>query len=143
MDLYLLFKVMHIVSVIAWMAGLFYLPRLYVYHSTATSGGEFSETLKVMERRLYFGIMTPAMISTWLFGLLVAFQLQAFDQIWLSVKLVFVLAMTVFHGFCGSWRKAFLVDKNVYSQKFYRMVNEIPTVLLIIIVIMVVYKPFS
>ncbi|MDV7339886.1 protoporphyrinogen oxidase HemJ [Terasakiella sp. A23] len=141
-DSYLWFKALHIISVIAWMAGLFYLPRLYVYHTNAEVGSELSETFKVMERRLLRAIMNPAMISSLIFGILLLAEIDAWDQGWLHVKLTCIVLMIVFHMFLGKYRKDFLNDNNQKSEKFYRMINEVPTLLMILLVIMVVVKPF-
>lgn len=139
---YAVIKALHIISVISWMAGLLYLPRLFVYHAQATAGSDVSETLKVMERRLLRAIMNPAMIASWLFGLTMAFELGAWDQGWLHAKLGLVAAMTVMHMMMGRWRKDFEADCNTRSHKFYRFANEVPTLLMIVIVIVVVVKPF-
>ncbi len=135
-------KALHVISIIAWMAGLLYLPRLYVYHCQATVGSEHSETLKVMERRLLHAIMNPAMLSSWIFGLWTAFELDAWDQGWFHAKLAMVAALTVLHMMMGSYRKAFEADANTRSERFYRMFNEAPTLLMIAIVIFVIVKPF-
>ncbi len=142
MDLYLWLKALHVISIIAWMAGLFYLPRLFVYHSAQTSGSDISETLKIMERRLLKVIMNPAMIASWIFGFIIAAKSHSFSEPWFHVKLLMVVALTVFHIMLGIWRKQFESDKNQKSERFYRLVNEVPTVLMIIIVIMVIVKPF-
>jgi len=142
MDFYLLAKTLHIIAVITWMAGLFYLPRLFVYHAKAEVGSDLSETFKVMERRLLRAIMNPAMILTFVFGFWVASESQAWADGWFHAKLVCVIGMVIFHHALGRYRKAFLADKNVKSEKFYRLINEIPTVLLIAIVTLVVFKPF-
>ncbi len=142
MDLYLWLKALHVISIIAWMAGLFYLPRLFVYHTLEKSGSDTSETLKIMERRLLKVIMNPAMIASWIFGLIIAAQSHAFSEPWFHVKLLMVMALTVFHIMLGKWRKQFETDQNEKSERFYRLVNEVPTVLMIIIVIMVIVKPF-
>lgn len=141
-DSYLWFKALHIISVMAWMAGLFYLPRLYVYHTQASKGSELSETLKVMERRLLRAIMYPAMVSSLIFGILLLFEIQAWKQGWLHVKLLSIFGMIVFHFMLARYRIAFLEDRNQKSEKFYRMINEVPTVLMIVIVIMAIVKPF-
>jgi len=141
-DLYSWLKVGHIVSVVAWMAALFYLPRLYVYHAGATRGSELSETLKVMERRLYKAIMTPAMISTWLFGLALVWTTAAWTDGWFHAKALLVLILSGFHGACGRWLKDFAADANTRPHRFYRIANEVPTLLLVAIVILVVLKPF-
>lgn len=137
------FRAFHLVAVISWMAGLLYLPRLFVYHADADKGSELSETLKIMERRLLRLIMNPAMIVTWLLGLLmVTANSGLFTQGWLHAKLTLVLALTLFHHALGRWRKKFLTDSNTHTAKFYRKINEVPTVILIGIVILVIVKPF-
>jgi protoporphyrinogen IX oxidase len=137
-------KSLHIVSLVAWMAGLLYLPRLYVYHSTAAAGSELSATFKIMERRLLRGIMTPAMIATWVFGLILAGTpgVVHWRMGWIWAKLVLVLALTGFHALLARWRAAFAADRNRRSTRFFRMVNELPTLALIAIVLLVVIKPF-
>ncbi|MEM8986709.1 MAG: protoporphyrinogen oxidase HemJ [Pseudomonadota bacterium] len=137
-------KVLHILAVIAWMAGLMYLPRLFVYHTGAKPGGELSETLKVMERRLLKGIMNPAMVAVWLFGgLLLAVQWSNYAaSAWFAVKFVFVAAITGLHHYYVRIQKAFAEDRNVRSAKHYKILNEAPFVFLIVIVIMVIVKPF-
>jgi putative membrane protein len=142
MDAYLWFKSLHVMSIIAWMAGLFYLPRLFIYHTMKEAGSDASETFKVMERKLLKIIMTPAMVSSWLFGLLVAWQASLFTDGWFHVKLLLVIGMTVFHFMLDKWRKDFEADQNQKSEKFYRIANEVPTLLMIIIVILVIVKPF-
>ena len=141
---YLWIKAFHIIFIVAWMAGLFYLPRLYVYHTQTKVGSESSERFKVMERRLLRGIMNPAMILTWLFGILLVLTpgVVNFHQGWLHAKLALVVILSAFHMFCARWRKDFMNDRNKHTEKFYRIVNEIPTVLLILIVILAVVKPF-
>ena len=140
--MYLWLKALHIIAVIAWMAGMLYLPRLFVYHAAAESGSEQSETFKVMERRLLRYIMTPAMIAAWLFGIVLVLQGQFLAAGWFHTKLVLVLAMTILHGLFSHWARDFAFDRNTRSQKFYRIANEIPTVLLIAIVILATVKPF-
>ncbi len=136
-------KAAHVISVIAWMAGMLYLPRLYVYHAEAQQGSIQSETFKIMERRLYRGIINPAMIMTFVFGIWMIWAgLVDWSMIWPWVKAAAVLAMAGFHGLLGRWRRDFAEDRNTRPAKFYRMVNEVPTVLMIVIVIMVVVKPF-
>jgi putative membrane protein len=136
-------KALHVISVIAWMAGMLYLPRLYVYHADAQKGSIQSETFKVMERRLYRGIINPAMILAFVFGIWMIWAgLVDWSMIWPWVKAAAVLAMTAFHGVLGRWRRAFAEDRNIRPSKFYRRVNEIPTVLMIVIVVMVIVKPF-
>ena len=135
-------KAFHIMAVIAWMAGLFYLPRLYVYHAEAKAGSELSETLKVMEQRLLRIIMNPAMIAVWLTGPLLAVMQGVYGQGWFMAKFVLVFIMTGFHGALSKWRKEFSSDGNMRPAKFYRMINEVPTVLMAVIVLLVVLKPF-
>ncbi len=136
-------KALHVISVIAWMAGMLYLPRLYVYHADAQQGSIQSETFKIMERRLYRGIINPAMIMTFVFGIwMILAGLVDWSMIWPWVKAAAVLAMAGFHGLLGRWRRDFAEDRNTRPAKFYRMVNEVPTLLMIVIVIMVVAKPF-
>jgi putative membrane protein len=137
-------KSLHIVSMVAWMAGLLYLPRLYVYHSMAPVGSDRSETFKIMERRLQRGIMTPAMIATWGFGLALAGTPGVVDwqMGWIWAKLAFVIGLTMFHIVLGRWRAAFAVDRNRLPTRLFRIVNELPTVALIAIVVLVVVKPF-
>ena len=142
MDWYLWLKAFHVMSVMAWMAGLFYLPRLFVYHCQQEKGSHTSETLKTMERKLLKMIMNPAMMASWIFGLVIAIQIDAFTQGWFHVKLLMVVAMTVFHIFLGKWRKDFEVDQNQRDERFFRLINEIPTLLMVIIVLMVIIKPF-
>ena len=135
-------KAFHIIAVIAWMAGMLYLPRLFVYHTKAEPGSVQSETFKVMERRLLKAIINPAMIVTWLAGLYLAWAGHWYVSGWLQVKFLLVLVMSAVHGFFVRWVKAFGADRNSYSPKFYRIINEVPTVLMIGIVILVVVKPF-
>ena len=137
-------KAFHIISVVAWMAGLLYLPRLFVYHAETRPGSDAAETFKVMERRLLRGIMTPAMIASYVFGLALAATPGVVDwqQGWVYVKLAAVLALTLSHGLLARWRRDFAADRNRRPARFYRIVNEIPTLLLIVIVIMVVVRPF-
>lgn len=142
--LYPWLKVLHLLSVIAWMAGLLYLPRLFVYHADAQPGGEAAETFKVMERRLLRGIMNPAMVGTYLFGAALAATpgVVGWDAGWFYVKLGGVAALTAIHVLLSQWRKEFAADRNRRSARFYRAVNEVPTLLLVIIVVMVVVRPF-
>jgi len=135
-------KALHVISIIAWMAGLLYLPRLMVYHTKVPVGSDQSELFKVMERRLMNAITTPAMIASWGFGIWVAFLAYAWDQAWFHVKLALVVLLTISHFFMMSWVKAFKEDRNTKPEKFYRAVNEIPTLLMIGIVIFVIVRPF-
>jgi putative membrane protein len=141
-DLYGWLKALHIISVIAWMAGMLYLPRLFVYHAAAKPGGELSETLKVMERRLLRAIVNPAMLATWGFGIALAATQGLWGAPWLHAKLLLVLLLSGLHGLLARWRRDFEQDANRRSQRFYRLANEVPTILLIGIVLLVVLKPF-
>ncbi len=143
-DWYDWFKALHVIAVISWMAGMLYLPRLYVYHAGAEPGSLQSETFKVMERRLLRAIIDPAMIAAWLFGVLLALTpgIVDWDQGWVWVKLAALLAMQLAHAALACWRRHFAADANRHDARFYRIVNEVPTVLLIVIVVMVVVKPF-
>lgn len=140
--LYLWFKALHIIAVIAWMAGMLYLPRLFVYHCDAEPGSKQSETFKVMERRLLRAIINPAMIATWIFGLWLAWDAGFFSDPWLHAKLALVVAMSAIHGYFARCVRDFAADRNTRPQRFYRIMNEVPTLLMIIIVILVVVKPF-
>jgi putative membrane protein len=135
-------KALHIISVIAWMAGMLYLPRLFVYHCEAEAGSKQSETFKVMERRLLKGIINPAMIVTWLAGIYLAWAGQLFSAGWLHGKLLLVLVLSGVHGFFARCVRDFGADRNIRNQKFYRIINEVPTLLMIGIVILVVVRPF-
>ncbi len=135
-------KALHLISVIAWMAGLFYLPRLFVYHCDAAPGSDKSETFKFMERRLLRAIMNPAMIGSWVFGLLLLYMSEVWTEKWMMAKLVLVAAMTLLHHSMALWRKDFLADRNTRSARFYRIANEAPTVLMVLIVILVIVQPF-
>jgi putative membrane protein len=140
--LYLWLKAFHVIAVIAWMAGMLYLPRLFVYHCEAEIGSKQSETFKVMERRLLRAIMNPAMAATWVLGLWLAWEGGFFRSGWLQGKLLLVLILSGMHGLLSRCVREFAEDRNVHSQKFYRIVNEVPAVLMIGIVILVVVKPF-
>ena len=140
--LYEILKALHIIAVIAWMAGLLYLPRLFVYHADAAVGSSQSETFKVMERRLVYAIMEPAQGAVWVFGLLLAWRGDWWASGWFLAKVVLVLAMTGVHHMFGRWRKTFAADKNTRPARFYRIWNEVPTALMIGIVFLVVLKPF-
>lgn len=141
---YLWIKAAHVISVITWMAGIFYLPRLFVYHCDVKPGSAESERFKVMERRLFKQIVNPAMMSTWTFGILLVLTPGAVDWHagWWHVKLAAVLLMSGFHGALSRWRKDFRDDANRHPQRYYRIANEIPTVLMLLIVVMVIVKPF-
>jgi putative membrane protein len=140
-------KAFHIIALIAWMAGMLYLPRLFVYHCAAEKGSVQSETFKTMERRLLRAIMTPAMIATWVLGFSLAWlgpdsRYGWFASGWLGAKLVLVVILTAMHGLFARWVKDFAADRNGHSEKFYRIINEVPTLLMIAVVLLVVLKPF-
>nr|WP_211113943.1 protoporphyrinogen oxidase HemJ [Azospirillum picis] len=136
-------KALHVISIIAWMAGLLYLPRLFVYHCQAAAGSEASETFKVMERRLLRAIMNPAMIAAYVFGIaMIVLTPEWMKQGWLHAKILFVLLLTASHMMMARWRRDFAEDRNTRPQRFYRIANEVPTLLMIGIVIFVIVKPF-
>lgn len=143
-DYYDWFKALHVISVISWMAGLFYLPRLYVYHTRATKGSEMDKTFVVMEKKLLRIIMNPAMISSYFFGLMLVYiyGLEALG-IWFHIKLLAIIVLTIFHMLLARFRRAFEEGRNNYSETFYRYLNEVPTIMMIIAVIMVIVKPFE
>ena len=146
MNIYLLFKSIHLIAVISWMAGLLYLPRIFVYHSEAVQNNkseDLIETFKVMERRLFIYIMNPAMVVSWIFGVLLihTIGMDNFGSIWLQLKLAFVIILTIYHFFLFQCLRKFAENINTYSPKFYRVINEIPTVLLIGIIFIIVFKP--
>jgi putative membrane protein len=136
-------KALHVISIIAWMAGLLYLPRLFVYHCQVPAGSEASETFKVMERRLLRAIMNPAMIASYVFGItMIVLTPEWMKQGWLHAKILFVLLLTVSHMMMARWRRDFAEDRNTRPQRFFRIANEVPTLLMIGIVIFVIVKPF-
>ncbi len=141
---YLWIKALHVIAVISWMAGLLYLPRLFVYHVSAEPGSDKSETFKVMERRLLRAIMNPAMIAAYVLGglLLAAHGWEIFSEGWLQAKLVLIVLLTLAHHAMALWRKDFEADRNTRPERFYRIANEVPTLLMIGIVILVIVKPF-
>ena len=142
MNSYLLFKSLHLIAVISWMAGLLYLPRIFVYHSE-NDNEIVTNVFKTMERKLFYYIMTPAMLLSWLFGLLLIHEI-GFNQLayfWLQLKLILVIFLTVYHFYLGSLLNLFKFDQNKKTSKFYRYINEIPTLLLILIVFLVIFKP--
>jgi len=142
MNTYLLFKALHLISVISWMAGLLYLPRIFVYHSE-TNSNDVHEIFKLMERRLFLYIMNPAMILSWLFGFILihSIGLQSFKEFWLITKLILVSALTFYHFFLFNCLKKFSINKNDHKPKFFRIINEVPTVLLIAVIFIVIFKP--
>tara|TARA_B110001452_G_scaffold217490_1_gene189043 strand:- start:878 stop:1309 length:432 start_codon:yes stop_codon:yes gene_type:complete len=142
MNIYLLFKSLHLIAVISWMAGLLYLPRIFVYHSE-NNNEIITSVFKTMEKKLFYYIMTPAMILSWLFGLLLISQV-GFDQLnslWLQLKLILVVLITIYHFYLGLLLNKFERDQNKKSSKFYRYINEIPTLLLVLVVFIVIFKP--
>ena len=143
MNTYLLFKSLHLIAVISWMAGLLYLPRIFVYHAENSAEIKTSEIFKTMEKKLYFYIMTPAMVLSWLFGLLLVHSIgfEQLGQTWMILKIIFVLILTFYHFYLGNILSQFKIDSNKYSHKFFRYINEIPTILLILIVFVVIFKP--
>ena len=142
MDWFLWIKAVHVLAVISWMAGMLYLPRLFVYHADSAPGSNLSETFKVMERRLLRAIINPAMILSWLMGLLLAFGLGVFAEGWFLIKFAGVIGLSVVHMYLARIRRRFEIDERPHSARFFRFLNEVPTVLMIVIVIMVVVKPF-
>jgi protoporphyrinogen IX oxidase len=140
--MYVWIKALHVVAIISWMAGMLYLPRLFVYHCAADVGSKQSETFKVMERRLLKGIINPAMIVTWLAGLYLVWAGGWYKSGWFQTKFLLVLILSGVHGMFARWTKDFAADRNTHNQRFYRFINEVPTVLMIGIVILVIVKPF-
>jgi len=143
MNTYLFFKSLHLISVISWMAGLLYLPRIFVYHSQNSSKPVITEVFKVMEKKLFFYIMTPAMILSWLFGLLLIHEIgfEQLGQKWMILKIIFVFILTLYHFYLGKILGQFKLNLNKHSHKYYRLINEIPTLLLILIIFVVIFKP--
>jgi len=146
MNTYLLFKSIHSIVVISWMAGLLYLPRIFVYHSEAVENNKSKDlmsTFKIMERRLFIYIMNPAMIASWIFGILLIYTIGVdnFGSLWLQLKLFFVIILTIYHFFLFRCLRKFAENNNSFSPKFYRIINEIPTILLILIILIIVFKP--
>ena len=142
MNLYLLFKSLHLIAVISWMAGLLYLPRIFVYHSEASQDSQ-KNVFKTMERKLYNYIMMPAMLLSWLFGVLLIHGLgfNVFMELWMQIKIVLVTVLTYYHFLLGKYLNDFAIDNNSKSSKFYRIINEVPTIILIVVVFVVVFKP--
>ncbi len=143
MNTYLLFKSIHLIAVISWMAGLLYLPRIFVYHAENVENVNSSNIFKTMEKKLFYYIMTPAMILSWIFGLLLIHKLgfSVFNELWMQIKIVSVVLLTIYHFYLGACVIRFSNNQNKNSSKFYRIINEIPTILLIIIVFIVVFRP--
>tara|TARA_B100000212_G_C27229788_1_gene471084 strand:+ start:107 stop:541 length:435 start_codon:yes stop_codon:yes gene_type:complete len=144
MNLYLLFKSLHLIAVISWMAGLLYLPRIFVYHSEATHDSQ-KQIFKIMERKLYNYIMMPAMLLSWIFGVLLIHNLgfNVFNELWMQIKTISVLILTYYHFMLGKYLHDFAVDNNHKETKFYRIINEVPTIILIVVVFVVVFKPLT
>ena len=142
MNLYLLFKSLHLIAAISWMAGLLYLPRIFVYHSEASHESQ-KDVFKTMERKLYNYIMMPAMLLSWLFGVLLIHVLgfDVFSELWMQIKIILVSILTYYHFLLGKYLKDFATNNNLKSSKFYRIINEVPTIILIVVVFVVVFKP--
>lgn len=141
-NVFLTVKSLHIIAVISWISGLLYLPRIFVYHSKVEVGSEMDKTFQIMERRLLRFIMNPAMILVIILGLTLAY-IMGFDYVWLHIKLTLVAGLVIFHHLLSKWRKNFEKGENKHSEKFYRIINEVPTILVIGIVFLVIFKPFS
>ena len=143
MNSYLLFKSLHLIAVISWMAGLLYLPRIFVYHVENLNDQNSSSIFKTMERKLFFYIMMPAMILSWIFGLILIFTIgiDIFFTLWVKLKLLFVILLTIYHFYLSKLLKEFNLNRNTKSSKFFRILNEVPTILLILIVFIVIFKP--
>jgi putative membrane protein len=136
-------KALHLIAVIAWMAGMLYLPRLFVYHCQTTPGSDSSERFKVMEHRLLGAIINPAMVAVWIIGLVLAWITDAWTQPWFHIKFLLVFILSGFHGFLSARVRDFAADRNTRSERFYRIINEIPALIMIAVVILAVVKPFS
>ena len=143
MNYYLLFKSLHLIAVISWMAGLLYLPRIFVYHVENSEKKETIEIFEVMERRLYFYIMRPAMILSWLFGIILIYisGIDIFSQLWVHIKLGLVVILTIYHEYLGICLKSLRLNTNTKTSKFFRIINEVPTIILIFIIFIVIFKP--
>jgi len=143
MNYYLLFKSLHLIAVISWMAGLLYLPRIFVYHVENSEKKETTEIFEVMEKRLYLYIMRPAMILSWLFGIILIYisGIDTFSQFWMHIKLGLVVLLTVYHEYLGTCLKSLKLKTNTKTSKFFRIINEVPTIILIFIIFIVIFKP--
>ena len=143
MNSYLLFKSLHLIAVISWMAGLLYLPRIFVYHVENYEKDQATEIFEIMERKLYNYIMRPAMILSWLFGIILIWinGLESFGYLWIQLKIFFVIVLTIYHEYLGKCMRSLKTRENTKTAKFYRIINEIPTILLILIVFIVIFKP--
>ena len=143
MNYYLLFKSLHLIAVISWMAGLLYLPRIFVYHVENSEKKETTEIFEIMERRLYFYIMRPAMVLSWFFGIILIYIIgvEIFSQLWMHIKLSLVVILTIYHEYLGICLKSLKLKTNTKSAKFFRIINEVPTIILIFIIFIVIFKP--
>ncbi len=143
MNSYLLFKSLHLIAVISWMVGLLYLPRIFVYHVENSEKKEATDIFETMERRLYFYIMRPAMITAWLFGIILIYinGLDIFSQLWMYTKLALVIFLTIYHEYLGTCLKSLKLKTNTKTSKFFRIINEVPTIILILIIFIVIFKP--
>ena len=143
MNYYLLFKSLHLIAVISWMAGLLYLPRIFVYHVENSEKKETTEIFEIMERRLYFYIMRPAMVLSWFFGIILIYIIgvEIFSQLWMHIKLSLVVILTIYHEYLGICLKSLKLKTNKKSSKFFRIINEVPTIILILIIFIVIFKP--
>lgn len=142
MNFYLLYKSLHLIAVISWMAGLLYLPRIFVYHSEAKHNSQL-EIFKIMEKKLYKYIMSPAMVFSWLFGLLLIEKIgfSVLAELWMQIKFILILILTYYHFLLGTYLKKFALNNNNKSSRFYRLINEIPTIILIVVIFVVIFKP--
>ena len=143
MNSYLLFKSLHLIAVISWMAGLLYLPRIFVYHAENLNDSNTSSIFKIMEKKLYLYIMMPAMVLSWIFGMILISNIgfETLSTLWIKIKLILVILLTLYHFYLGKLLEDFRLNKNTKSSKFFRIINEVPTLLLILIVFIVIYKP--
>ena len=143
MNSYLLFKSLHLIAVISWMAGLLYLPRIFVYHVENSEKEETTKIFEIMEKRLYFYIMRPAMLATWFFGIILIYisGLDIFSQLWIHIKLALVIFLTIYHEYLGKCLKSLKLKTNTKTSKFFRIINEVPTIILIFIIFIVIFKP--
>ncbi len=143
MNYYLLFKSLHLIAVISWMAGLLYLPRIFVYHVENSEKNETTEIFEVMEKRLYFYIMRPAMILSWFFGIILIYinGVEIFSQLWMHIKLGLVVLLTIYHEYLGVCLRSLKLKNNTKTSKFFRVINEVPTIILIFIIFIVIFKP--
>ena len=143
MNSYLFFKSLHLIAVISWMAGLLYLPRIFVYHAENLNDSNISSIFKIMEKKLYLYIMMPAMVLSWIFGMILISNIcfETLSTLWIKIKLILVILLTLYHFYLGKLLEDFRLNKNTKSSKFFRIINEVPTLLLILIVFIVIFKP--